>query len=200
MAAAHDGVFTSGKYWAQREDFLYYRHIDYIVRTVGATAKSMLDVGTGNCPYMEWFDWIPQRMSVDLRSPYQSDSVMGMVGSIHEMRFDHKFDIVTCLQVLEHVPDALSFARRLLELGKIVVISVPYKWTTDPRTHGHIHDPVSYQKLTEWVGRQANYHEIAREPFQTSKHERLIAVYDVEDSERKFTSVDVKARRPRRAH
>lgn len=190
-------AFSSGAYWSQREDFLYYRHVDYIIRTVGAKAESMLDVGTGNCPYLEWFHWIPRRVSVDLRVPYRSDTVVGMVGNIHEMQFDKPFDIVTCLQVLEHVPNARAFARRLLDLGKIIVVSVPYQWTVNPRTRGHIHDPVSYDKLTEWMGRQANYREVAREPFHTTKSKRLIAVYDVVNPDRKFTTADVRARRPR---
>ncbi len=189
--------FASGDYWAKREDSLYYRHVDYIVRTVGREAKSLLDVGTGNCPYMEWFYWIDRKVSVDMRVPYRSEKVEGMVGDIHEMDFGDGFDVVTCLQVLEHVPDARSFGRRLLELGKTIVVSVPYRWETNPRTPGHIHDPVSYKKLTAWMGREANYHEVVREPFHARKGERLIAVYDVQDPDRKFSGNDIKARRSR---
>jgi len=189
--------FASGDYWARREDSLYYRYVDYIVRTVGREAKTLLDVGTGNCPYLEWFYWIDRKVSIDMRVPYRSKTVEGMVGDIHEMDFGEGFDIVTCLQVLEHVPDASIFGRRLLELGKIVVVSVPYRWDTSPRTLGHIHDPVTYKKLTAWMGREANYREVVREPFHTRKSERLIAIYDVQAPSRKISSNDIKARRAR---
>jgi hypothetical protein len=175
--------YSTQDYWRKRSDMLYYRYIDYMVRAVGVSAKSMIDVGSGNCPYLDWFDWIPERVSVDIRVPYQSASVKPIKGDIFKLDFGKKFDLCSCLQVLEHVPDARRFARRLLELSDLVVISVPYKWTGT--TVGHVHDPVDYEKVSDWMGRQANYKIVVEEPFQGSKHKRLICVYDV-DPNRKF--------------
>jgi SAM-dependent methyltransferase len=190
--------YKSGKYWQQRSDMLYYSHVDYIVRTVGAQAQSLLDVGSGNCPYLEWFDWIGRRVSVDIREPYRSATVEGIQGDVREMDFGDGFDLVTCLQVLEHVPDAASLGRRLLQLGRVVVVSVPHKWSVDPPVPGHVHDPVDYEKLTGWMGREANYREIVREPFSgKSRGARLIAVYDA-DPARRFGQADIKARQQRR--
>lgn len=179
-------TYTSQAYWNKRADMLYYRYVDYIIRAVGVNAKSMVDVGTGNCPYLEWFDWIDERVSVDIRQPYSSPTVKGVQGDIHKLTFDKKFDLCTCLQVMEHVPDATAFGRRLLTLADLVVVSVPYKWPTFPKTtKGHVHDPVDYEKLTSWMGRKANYHQVVKEPFSNTKSQRLIAIYD-RDPERKF--------------
>lgn len=189
--------YKSGKYWHDRSDMIYYRHVDYIVRTVGAGATSLLDVGTGNCPYVEWFDWIEERVSVDIREPYQSERVKGLRGDVRSMTFPKPFDLLTCLQVLEHVPDAESLGRHLLGIAKRVIISVPFKWPANPPTPGHVHDPVDYAKLTSWMGREANYHEVAREPFSGKRGARLIAVYD-SDPDRKFGKADIQNRRKRR--
>lgn len=182
------GNFSSGKYWADRSDLLYYRYIDYIVRTVGSTAHSMLDVGSGNCPYLEWFDWIESKYSVDLQTPYESNSIIGVVGDIHSTNFPLHFDIVSCLQVLEHVPDAKRFAKRLLELGSTLIISVPYKWPGG-KAKDHVHDPVDEEKLFSWFGRRPNYQIVVREPFLWACHERIICIYD-SDETRKYGMID----------
>lgn len=187
--------YTNQRYWRARSDMMYYRCLDYIVRSVGQDARRMLDVGTGNCPYLEWFDWIETRVSVDIRVPYSSENVTGIQGDILTLDLGKPYDLVSCFQVLEHVPDATRFARRLLELGKLLIVSVPYNWPAKPRTPGHVHDPVSDAKLDEWMGRPPNYKMIAREPFTGPRGRRLIALYD-EDPNRKFTRTDAEDRRP----
>lgn len=173
-------------YWARRSDLLYYRYVDLIVRTVGAQATSLIDVGSGNCPYLEWFDWIPDRVSVDIRAPYRSETVTGIAGDIHALDFGRRFDVCTCLQVLEHVPEAGPFARRLMELAELVVVSVPFKWGDKPEpTPGHVHDPVDRRSLRRWFGRAPNYQIVVTEPFLRHKNRRLIALYHA-DPERRF--------------
>ncbi|MEL7301267.1 MAG: methyltransferase domain-containing protein [Pseudomonadota bacterium] len=184
--------YSSGDYWRDRSDLLYYRYIEYILRVVGRDAKSLLDVGSGNSPYLEWFDWIEDRRSVDIRVPYSSDNVQGIKGDIHKLSFDKTFDLCTCFQVLEHVPDAAAFARRLQELSETLIISVPFKWPEN-WTKGHIHDPVDYEKLTGWMGRKANYKMVVREPFRRNQHQRLIAIYD-RDPDRRFGRPDIDQR------
>lgn len=187
--------YVSGHYWAKRSDLLYYRYIDYIMRVAATEARSLIDVGTGGCPYLEWFDWIPERVSFDLRSPYRSEAVQGIAGNLMTHEFERRFDVCTCLQVLEHVPDAAAFARRLLEIARLVVISVPHGWPAG-RTTGHVHDPVTEEKLEGWMGRRPNYSILVREPFRTVKGERIIALYD-EDPRRRFGSAAVENRRIR---
>lgn len=185
--------YATGAYWRNRSDAIYYRYVDYIMRSVGQDAKSLIDVGSGNCPYLDWFDWIPDRVSVDIRVPYTSEGVRGIQGDIHELTFEKPFDICTCFQVLEHVPDAEPFAHRLLELGRMVIVSVPYNWSSRMKVPGHVHDPVDYAKLTGWMGREANYRCVVEEPFGGPTGKRLIAIYD-EDPDRTFTAQDRKTR------
>ncbi len=189
--------YVSGRYWASRSDLLYYRYVDYILRTVARDARSLIDVGTGGCPYLEWFDWIPERVSFDLEEPYRSEAVRGIAGDILTHDLDRRFDVCTCLQVLEHVPDAVPFARRLQRIARLVIVSVPYGWP-EGATKTHVHDPVDEAKLTAWMGREPNYAIVVREPFRARKDQRLIALYD-EDSGRRFGDDEVKARRLRDA-
>lgn len=168
--------YYAEEYWRKRSDMLYYRAIDYIIRVVGHGARSMVDVGSGNCPYLEWWSWIEQRVSVDIRAPYSSDAVQSVVGNILEWQPEQTFDVCSCFQVLEHVDDPTPFTRRLFELGKVVVISVPYKWP-EGRTRGHVQDPVDRDKLKAWAGRSPNFSMVVAEPFGSVKHERLIAAY-----------------------
>ncbi|MCB1390640.1 MAG: hypothetical protein KDK12_16100 [Rhodobacteraceae bacterium] len=191
-----DEAFRTQKYWHERSDMLYYRYIDYLVRSLGTSATRMLDVGTGNCPYLDWFDWIETRVSVDIRVPYSAPGIQGVKGDIHELDLGAKFDLVTSLQVLEHVPDATRFARRLLELGRLLIVSVPFRWPPKPPTPGHVHDPVTREKLAEWMGRAPNWDIVVREPFIGPKGARLISIYD-EDPARVFTRADTRDRRLR---
>lgn len=184
--------YVTGRYWAKRSDMIYYRYVDYIMRVVAKDARSLIDVGTGNCPYLEWFDWIPDRVSIDLQTPYQSASVRGVEGNILEHRFEERFDVCTCLQVLEHVPQVSPFARRLQEIARTLVVSVPYHWP-EGATRGHVQDPVTQEKLEDWMGRKPNYSMVVAEPFMRAKARRLIAVYD-EDPERRFGWPEVRAR------
>lgn len=186
--------YSSGNYWSERSDLLYYRYIDYVVRTLGAEAKSLIDVGTGNCPYLEWFDWIERKVSVDIGAPYKSKTVVGIQDDIHKIDFSDSFDICLCLQVLEHVPEAERFAKRLLEMGKLVVISVPLDWP-EGATAGHVHDPVNLEKLVSWTGRTPNDHIVVTEPFRSKKNKRLIAIFDTVDASRRFGYRDVQSRR-----
>lgn len=187
--------YADGRYWAGRSDLLYYQYFRMIIRCVGKDAGSMIDIGSGNAPYLEWFDWIGKRVSVDIRTPYRSATVEGIKGDIHKLAFPEKFDICTCMQVMEHVPEAGLFAQRLLELGKLLVVSVPYKWPAG-KTNGHIHDPVDLDKLTTWFGRKPNYSQIVKEPFTGSKGRRLIALYDPADPEKEFGASYFHQRRP----
>lgn len=185
-------TYNTGTYWKERSDLLYYRYLDYIMRTLGKDARSLADVGTGGCKYLEWFDWIDDRVSIDIAKPYISENVRGINGDILEMYFEEKYDICTCLQVLEHIPNAKKFARKLFEIGRMVIISVPYQWPAGA-TPGHIHDPVNEKKLAKWMGRKPNYQILVEEPFRHGANLRLIAVYD-EDENKTFTSEVVKER------
>lgn len=171
---------NKSSYWMRRYDMVYYSYIDYIVRAIGQDAKSLLDVGTNKSSYVDWFYWIPERVSLDLRSPYSSESVRGVKADFLTWEPSRKFDVATCLQVLEHVPDADAFAHKLLAVANHVIVSVPYCWPSG-RAAGHVHDPVDEGKLAAWMGREPNYSIVVTEPLRRRKamSRRLIAYYNV---------------------
>jgi hypothetical protein len=41
--------------WAKRKNFRYSREVRSIVSAAGGDAKTMLEVGSNGCPYLEWF-------------------------------------------------------------------------------------------------------------------------------------------------
>jgi hypothetical protein len=182
-------------YWATRADAIYLQYVYYIARVVGRDAVSIADVGSNGCPYLEWYDWIPQKTSFDLRNPYRSATVKGIKGDFLAAEISKAFDLCLCLQVLEHIPDVEAFARKLLDTSKHLVVSVPYKWKQG-KPNGHIHDPIDKIKLWSWFGRAPNYHVVVAEPV--SGLERLVCFFDCKSPDRKLTRVDTRARRPSR--
>lgn len=186
--------YEDGTYWKNRSDLMYYQYFKFIIRCIGPNAKSIIDVGSGNSPYLEWFDWIPRKLSVDIRTPYSSEHVQGIQGDIHKITFDETFDICTCLQVLEHITEAGSFANRLLEIGKIVLISVPYKWPAGSK--GHVQDPVDLEKVVNWFQRTPNWSLIVQEPFVgTIKGRRMFALFDVENPNKQYEGTGIFSKR-----
>jgi 2-polyprenyl-3-methyl-5-hydroxy-6-metoxy-1,4-benzoquinol methylase len=59
-----------------------------------------------------------------------------------------KFDLVICNQVMEHVPDPARFAAKLLEVGHVVIASVPYLWPSN--AFGHLHHNITHDQLVSW--------------------------------------------------
>jgi hypothetical protein len=167
-------------YWAKRSNHMYYKYVDYLVRALAADANSLIDVGSADAQYIENFHWIPKRNTLDIRKPYSSENVAGIEMNFFGFEPEEKYDFATCLQVLEHIPDAKSFARKLFEIADRVLISVPYKWEKDS-TSTHVHDPVDLDKLLSWTGRQPSYSIVVEEPLSQSRsRNRLICYYHFE--------------------
>jgi hypothetical protein len=82
------------------------------------------------------------------------------------------FDLVLCLQVLEHLERPAAFAEKLLDTGRIVIISVPYGWPKG-RSASHRHDPIDEDKLLTWTKKPWIDHMVVRE---SNDEERLIVV------------------------
>ena len=166
---------ASNQYWEERKDILYYQVARVLVERIGKKARSIIDVGSAGCPYVDWFDFIPHRASVDLKRPYEAPGVHSFTGDFLAWEPDRHYDIVTCMQVLEHVPPAREFAQKLLSIGNVVVVSVPYKWPKG-KTKSHVHDPVDEAKMLDWFGREPNFSYICTEVL--APVDRLIQVYE----------------------
>jgi hypothetical protein len=156
MAGSAERVPTLGAeapdYWQSRRDAVYLQRVAKLVQSVGCDARSILDVGSNRCPYLDWFEWIPRRVSVDLQAPYFSPTVEGIKADFLTWQAGEKFDLCLCLQVLEHVPDAGAFSRKLLASANRVIVSVPYLWSGSCKYH--VHDPVDDAKIAAWFERE----------------------------------------------
>ena len=135
----------------------------------------MIDIGSAGCHYIKWFDWIPDRVSLDLNVPTVGEGLRSIKADFFAWDPDKVYDVVICSQVLEHIEDATTFARKLLTVGKNLIISVPHKWRAGG-IKGHVHDPVDQAKVDQWFGRQPDYSFTVREPFA---EERLICFYNI---------------------
>jgi hypothetical protein len=168
-------VTKPNAYWHRRQEHIYYQVVRVIASKLGENAGSIIDVGSAGCPYLDWFQNIPVRTSLDLKRPYVAPGINPLKADFLTWEPDRRYDLATCLQVLEHVPDATAFAQKLLATANIVVVSLPYKWPVG-YVKSHVHDPVDEAKLLSWFGRKPNYTYICRE-FETEV-ERIIQVYD----------------------
>ncbi|MGH2961616.1 MAG: class I SAM-dependent methyltransferase [Solirubrobacterales bacterium] len=159
-------------YWATRRDFAYYREVVHLARGHAPAGGAVLDVGANETEVLERLDWFGRRVAVDVREIPSRPGVEAIVADFEEFEPDAPFDLVLCLQVLEHIPDPAPFARRLLDCARIAIVSVPYRWpgwVTDE----HLHDPVDAAKLRRWTARDP----IAAKVVEDLGMERLISVY-----------------------
>ena len=185
------GSSVSNHYWHYRSDSLYFQYVDFLVRVVGRNAQSVLDVGSNSCAYLEWFNWIPYKLSIDISAPYRSWRVHGKKIDFLEYKNDREFDLCLSLQVLEHIRDAKSFAQKLLKVAHHVIVCVPYKWPAGTNSY-HVQDPVDEERLITWFNRIPNYEIIVTEPITEKR--RLICYYNRDDPTKRLGTDDFKKR------
>ncbi|HLT90453.1 MAG TPA: methyltransferase domain-containing protein [Woeseiaceae bacterium] len=161
-------------YWQRRRNSIYLFAARQICARERRNPTAVIDIGSNATPTLEWHRKSGARLvSLDLRRPYVAEGVESLTCDFLEYNPATSYDLVTCFQVLEHVPDPAAFARKLLAIGKTVVVSVPYKWKKG-RCKYHLHDPVDERKMKKWFGRDPDYSYIAKELNNVA---RLIQVY-----------------------
>lgn len=160
-------------YWEARKNLFYYRQVLKFAKTYVPIGERVLDVGSGDCEYITWFDWFKTKQVVDLEKIPVLEGVIGTVGDFMDFKTDVPFDLVLCLQVLEHLNKPKEFCQKLLSVGKFIIISIPYNW---PRgfCRTHVQDPVNEKKLGRWVGKQWLNMAVVMD----GGLKRLIAVYE----------------------
>lgn len=163
-------------YWERRKNSVYIHAAQAVCRRFGNSPRSVLDVGSNGTPTLEWHRQSAERLlSLDMNKPYRAEGVESVRTDFLKFESDTKFDLVTCFQVLEHVPNPKAFAQKLLSMGDVVVASVPYKWP-EGRCALHLHDPVDRKKMHAWFDREPNYSYVSKE-IERNSLERLIHVY-----------------------
>lgn len=157
-------------YWQRRKSMRYYAEVLRLARCYAPAAESVLDVGPNGTPLVCELDWIPSKTAIDLVSrPIPGTTCLQ--GNFLKYRPARPFDLVLCLQVLEHIRPAGEFAQKLLATGRLVIVSVPYRWPVGACKY-HVQDPVDEDKLRGWLQQPFLDHCIIRDDGR----ERLIAV------------------------
>jgi len=114
-----------------------HRRLSFVSQHVPAAARTLCDVGCGNGLFLDFLR--RSRPELALQGADRSAAALRHVkspavqASITELPFeDAAFDVVTCLEVIEHLPLA-TFGQALRELARVcahtLVISVP--WAQD---------------------------------------------------------------------
>jgi hypothetical protein len=158
-------------YWNERKEMTYYKTTTDLVKVFTRRPQTVLDVGSADCEYILDLEWVPRKFAIDEWILPASPMIQGIKENFLTHNFSEKFDLVLCLQVLEHLESPEKFAKKLLETGKTVIISVPYNWKKG-ECEWHVQDPVDEVKLLSWVGRNPVYSCVSGT--------RLISVYHSE--------------------
>jgi hypothetical protein len=148
-----DALDGSGKdYWEVRKNYRYFTDVVRLARQHAGNAQSVLDVGPRDTPFVRELAWIPAKTALDLQFMPMIVGATNLQGDFLQYQPERPFDLVLCLQVLEHLDDPTTFARKLLATGKTVIISVPYRWPLGT-CKWHPQDPIDEEKLLGWMGR-----------------------------------------------
>lgn len=141
-------------YWAARKDHDLYRLMTSIAFSMFPHAKSAIDVGCYTSGLLVEFDWIPKRIASDkqayLEKNWRSvENVSFVPGDAFELEFGDLFDLVISNQTIEHLGDPCGFVKKLLSIGRSLIISTTYE-TPAGLIEGHIQDPIDLKKFQSW--------------------------------------------------
>ena len=159
-------------YWERRQGFAYYAEAVRLARAYAPGGSSVLDVGANETRVLEALDWFERRVALDRRFVAPRRGVETVTCDFLAYVPPSAFDLVVCLQVLEHVPRPDAFAAKLLATGRVVVVSVPYKWPAG-LVADHLHDPIDESTLRRWTGREPSATSVVADEGK----ERILAVY-----------------------
>ncbi|MGB0415827.1 MAG: class I SAM-dependent methyltransferase [Coraliomargarita sp.] len=155
-------------YVESRESYRYYRKslslISKIETQYGCT--SIIDVGGWNGFFVARTQMRDATCLDNSAHPPADDAhhVKMIQSDFLEFIPEKSYDICCCMQVLEHIPEpeVHAFAKKLFDVGKHVVISVPFKWPEGGCEH-HCQDPVDHAKLASWTGRKPDWSRVVSE-------------------------------------
>ena len=150
-----------------REALRYYDVAYAAARMLAPEAESALEIGCVKPAFVDHLTWIPERTCV---SPYFAGYKTRNASAVADkdesrtsyvvadwMTFDETktmFDLVVSMQVVEHVANPSDFVKKLLRAGKVVIISVPYKWPDCGARCSHKSHNISFTTMRQWSGRE----------------------------------------------
>jgi SAM-dependent methyltransferase len=166
-------IATAEEYWGERKDWLYYRTAVDFALEFAPKAQTVIEVGPRDTPFLELIDWVPSKTAIDRYFKPNIRGATNLQGDFMKFEPPRAFDLVFCLQVLEHLHAPDAFAQKLLRTGKTVIISVPYKWR-EGHCKWHVQDPVTEEKLLGWT----NKAWLKSAVLKDEGAERLVTVFE----------------------
>lgn len=164
---------TIEKYYNERKESNYYKKVVELVNNFNKIT-SIIDIGGRRSPVLENLNKSIYRCSLDIQPIKEfSKEIHLITANFYTWIPDKKYDIILCLQVLEHLDNPREFAQKLFSVGKIVIISVPYKWPKGFCKY-HVQDPVDEKLIKAWVDREPTMSYI----ISDKNVERIICVYE----------------------
>jgi len=157
-------------YYNERKDFKYYKKVKEVLNSLHFS--SIIDVGCRKSPMMAGLGDNVYKAMLDIQEIPPMDDIHMIQADFYKWKPDRTYDVALCLQVLEHLDKPKEFAEKLLEVGKTVVISVPYKWKKGSCKY-HTQDPVDKSKIKGWLGREPDEQHVVKD----KDRERIICVY-----------------------
>jgi len=159
-------------YWEDRRDFNYYREVIRLATIHAPSGGQAIDVGANETQVLRQLSWFSRRVALDMRPFHRQPGIELITTDFMKYEPGSQFDLVLCLQVLEHLDEPAPFARKLLSIGRTVIITVPFQWPKG-LVPSHVQDPVDETKLEQWTQRKPVETAIVADQGK----QRLIAVY-----------------------
>jgi SAM-dependent methyltransferase len=128
-------LWDRSSFWKSRAQL---ERVEHATSLIPATVRTILDAGCGNGAFAnavrERYDVTALDISAEALAHVETKSVLA---SIHDMPLDDRaFDLVVCLEVLEHLPHE-TFLGALSELQRVtrdaILVSVPYRENLEHR-------------------------------------------------------------------
>lgn len=179
LQAVDASTVRKPKFWTQRPNYIFHTVARNIAELIASNASVVADIGSNGNPVLEWFPNVPTRISVDPARTYKAPGVKSVRSEFLDWQPTKKINVLTCFHTLEFAERPDLFAQKMLALGEVCIVSVPYKWS-EKKSKRQLHDPIDEAKMLTWFGRSPNYSYIVRE---ISGEEHLICVYDRRDDE-----------------
>lgn len=150
-------------FYETRKHLEYFAVVREMLESLGSLG-SVCDIGCLDSPVATWGDF-DQRWTIDHRERPAISGVRQIVGEWPDCASLLPIvDVVTCLQVLEHLDDPKPFCAALFAAARqAVIVSVPWGWPAGLCT-SHVQDPVDAAKLDGWTGREPTRLEIIGTP------------------------------------
>jgi len=140
-------------YYHKQQQCEYYDIVNALIADLvdaDPTLQSIIDVGCWKSRELERWN-VKHKTAFDFWEMPEFSGAECIQGDLTTYNFlKQEWDIVVCLQVLEHIKKVeLAIANLFSIASSYVIISLPYKWPKG-KEPGHVHDPIDSEKLLDW--------------------------------------------------